>query len=563
MYAMPWPAKRTSVILNSYALILERLDLRAALTAGLERNDLLPPRPDDRAGGEVGERFIAALAQLMASGRYEADRAVLVPVPKPNYATRTAALLTAADRVVYHALVEPLRTRIERGLVSDAALLWPRAESTDKQWTRFEITPTQSVGDYIVLSDVSGFYESVDHDLLGDRLVALTGRTELVDALVDFLGQVMQSPRGLPQGLSASDALATAYLSPVDAGMLRHGCAYWRHGDDVRIAVADHDAGRLAVHRFENLLRSVRLLMNGDKTKVLLRETYQRHMHAVDDERDRVQSRLTAAKERAVLSADLDDEEVGNLVERAGIDNQTLWNLFYHRNISLEEIVEQLRPHLKPDDISLALATYKEAILKAPDVGGGQALGLEIFHAMLSSSLTTLIAAREATPLVEIASLVSRFPSETELLATYLRALASNRPQAVVDAATRALSAGYTTGWQQAWLFSVVRKVVEETSGTDVGPLVDIAVAIAKDEEKSWLARAEAARFLACAHSLSHELLTRLWASSPAAVRADLAAAVATVATSRPETEASAWAEVFQDSLREDPLLQVVLNRSR
>lgn len=72
---------------NVYAAVADELDLRAALSTGLERNDLLPSRPDDRAGGEVAERFIAALEALVARGRYEADRSLLVPVAKANYAT--------------------------------------------------------------------------------------------------------------------------------------------------------------------------------------------------------------------------------------------------------------------------------------------------------------------------------------------------------------------------------------------------------------------------------------------------------------------------------------------
>lgn len=87
---------------------------------------------------------------------------------------------------------------------------------------RFETAPTTASGDYIVRADVAGFYESVDHDILGARLITLTGKTALVDVLIDFLRQVMGAPRGLPQGLVASDVLATAYLSSVDSGMLRY-----------------------------------------------------------------------------------------------------------------------------------------------------------------------------------------------------------------------------------------------------------------------------------------------------------------------------------------------------
>lgn len=555
--------------LSPYAYIHDQLDLHAALAPGLERNDLLPPRPDDRAGGEVAERFVRALDQLIVSGRYEPDLGVFVSVPKPSYASRPAALLTASDKVVFWALVEPLRARIERSLVSDSALLWPRAETTAKRWPQFETSPMSAQGGYIVRADVGGFYESIDHETLGERLVHLTGRTDIVAALLDFLGQVMRAPRGIPQGLAASDVLATAYLSSVDSGMLRHGYAYWRHGDDIRITVQDHDGGRLAVHRFEALLRSIGLLLNSDKTRVLHRETYARQMRAIDAERTQLRTRLAVAREKELLGAGVESDDVVTLIERAGIDRQTQWDLFYHGSIGLEDIVEQLRPHLEPDDVTLAAATFEEALSRAPDTDAPATLSPEMFHGMLSSAMTTLIAARDATPLASAASLALRFPSETELVATYLRALAASHPSDVAAEIIAALSGGYTTGWQQAWLLGALRGVVAAVDATAIGAMVEIARTIATDEESSWLARAEGARLLADAGELDQDLLTRLWARAPAAVRPDLALAVSVVAGAAGaagaagEDTAPAWAVAFRDSLRDDPMLQVVLNRAR
>jgi hypothetical protein len=208
---------------NKYSLdpgIVDQLDLAASMTE-VKRNDLLPPRPDDKAGGQVGDRFVEALKHSLMVGEYEPEHAVIIPVAKPRYSTRPAALLNLADRVVSHALVEPLRQRVEKGLVSDRVLYWPRAKQTDKLWGEFESAPLTPEGAYIVKADISGFYESIDHRLLHQVLVTLTGKVDLVDALLDFLGRVMSAPRGLPQGLDTSDALATAYLSNVDSEVLR------------------------------------------------------------------------------------------------------------------------------------------------------------------------------------------------------------------------------------------------------------------------------------------------------------------------------------------------------
>jgi Reverse transcriptase (RNA-dependent DNA polymerase) len=171
-------------------------------------------------------------------------------------------------------------------------------------YTGFRTRPPE--GAYIVRADVSGFYESIDHRLLHQVLVTLTGKVDLVDALLDFLGQVMSAPRGLPQGLDTSDALATAYLSNVDSEVLRVIHHYWRHGDDIRMTVSDHDEGRRAVHHLEQQLRAAQLLLNAEKTRVLHRETYQHQLTAVEKRRSEVRRKLLSERESRVADGTLD-----------------------------------------------------------------------------------------------------------------------------------------------------------------------------------------------------------------------------------------------------------------
>ena len=144
--------------------------------------------------------------------------------------------------------------------------------------------------------------------------MTLTGKVDLVDALLDFLGQVMSAPRGLPQGLDTSDALATAYLSNVDSEVLRVVHHYWRHGDDIRMTVSDHDEGRRAVHHLEEQLRAAQLLLNAEKTLVLHSETYRQQLTAVENRRSEVRRRLLAERESKVADGTL--EGLDELVER-------------------------------------------------------------------------------------------------------------------------------------------------------------------------------------------------------------------------------------------------------
>jgi hypothetical protein len=94
---VPRSTRRVIRRLGPYGLVVDQLDLHGALLTGLGHNGLLPSRSDDRAGGEVEDRLSAAIKLYLVNGIYEPDRAVLVPLPKPKYATRPAALLTLPD----------------------------------------------------------------------------------------------------------------------------------------------------------------------------------------------------------------------------------------------------------------------------------------------------------------------------------------------------------------------------------------------------------------------------------------------------------------------------------
>lgn len=216
--------------------VVDRIDLKTALTRGAESNDLLPPRPEDDVGGEVGNRFIEALRRGMERGSYDPAPAYFVQVPKSSHATRPAALLNLADRVVYEALVAAMRPRLEAALLGEGILFWPRGVQSDKAWRAFESAPLAGSDAYVIIADVSAFYESIDHERLVERLIQMTGRRQEAEALLELLKRAMGSQRGLPQGLAPSDPLATAYIAQVDFAMIRDGYRYYRHGDDIRVA---------------------------------------------------------------------------------------------------------------------------------------------------------------------------------------------------------------------------------------------------------------------------------------------------------------------------------------
>ncbi len=78
---------------------------------------MLPPRHEDGVVGELGKRFSEGLRGRLERGRYDPSPAVFIYVPKPGNTTRPGALLTLADRIIYDALINELRLRIDAALL--------------------------------------------------------------------------------------------------------------------------------------------------------------------------------------------------------------------------------------------------------------------------------------------------------------------------------------------------------------------------------------------------------------------------------------------------------------
>lgn len=523
--------------------ISTRLDLMTGLKL-IASNDLLPPREDDKVSGEVGKRFVEYLCKQIDDHRYEPDIASFVQVPKPGLTSRPAALLTLTDRVVYESIVALLRPRLAKYLLDAEVVFWPRESYCKKRWEDFEEAPLKARKPYVVHTDVSGFYESIDHVQLEDDIVHATGERDIARSLQQFLSRIMGARRGVPQGLLASDTLATTYLQQVDAAMLRGGFEYWRHGDDMRIAVESISGAREAIAVVEEELRRRGLLLNSSKVFIQTLEKYEESLKAGDKSIEQVRSRLFEESVEKVAS---DGEELVAVMKRAELDEQWGWNLFYHQNVSIEEVVNQIRGHLEPTDILVTEHAFSMAVQRAP--GTEDPLPKELFHFLISRLLMKLAAARSLTALPHAASVMAKFPEKTEIVCQYLRAIMkTNSKEAVQEIENLLGSSLFTTPWQQAWLFRVL-----EAGAAHVSPKIfALLLKIASSPSAHWLSRVEAMKVLARANQLERELLTSSWALAPRQYRCDLLVAAAIL------QDSAEWAHKFLKAARLDPVEQVV-----
>ena len=529
-----------------YQNVVDQLDLAAALTNGSERNDLLLPRAEDKVGGEVGNRFLQALIRDLERGRYDPAPAYTVRVPKSTSATRPAALLTLNDRVVYAALVATLRSRIDSYLLGEEIVFWPRGLQRNKSWLKFEHSPLTDSCKYVVLADVSGFYESVDHRRLAERLIRATGKRAEVEALSHFLTRVMGGSRGLPQGLDASDPLATAYLAELDFAMIRNGFAYTRHGDDFRVAMKGYDDARGALYTLEACVRSAGLLLSGHKTRVLKASTYKDAVQSMKKSIADVRSKVLSNK---LATLEDDPDALEKAIDLADME-QLGWDFFYHGNVSLQEVIDQLRPSLEPNAVEIAEDLFAETWERRP--GKPNALASDAFHQRIVASLVRLAAGRSPKALGAAGDILTSYPEKSEVVCSYLLALAGTEPKKVAAQASKTLKAGrFRTEWEVAWAARVLTSVADQLPEWVVSQLE----ALTTSPFDSWLAATEVAKLLSAQGELSREAFMRLWNACPVVFRADLVVAANSLSTN------AEWARVFLSAVKDDRIHQVILGQ--
>jgi hypothetical protein len=529
---------------DPFQQIVDALDLDSAVRRGSERNDLLPPRMEDGVLGEVGKRFSESLRTKLERGRYDPTPAEWVFVPKPGTTTRPAALLTLADRVVYDAVVELLRPRIDTALLGKDIVFWPRGIDVPKRWLDFERAALAEDTKYVAISDITGFYEMIEHERLRDILVSITGRREAVNALIEFLRRVMRNAKGIPQGLAASDPIATAYLSPVDSAMARECLNYSRHGDDIRIAAKSVSEARRALYCLELELRRVGLLANSSKSIIMRRDTYESTMASTARVNQETRETLLRARKAEIEE---DPEKLEKILEETE-QEQLGWELFYHGRMSLAEVIAELEPHLQPTDMDVAIEVLRDALAKLPHTPGG--LSREEFHIRVSSSLVQLAAGKSALAIEHVANLLAGFPEKTEVVANYLISQSQQVGSAVVAEVIRILDDDrFKTDWEVVWLLTVLRQFV---AALDANQILSVK-RLAYDEDQSVFCRVEAIKLLGMLGELEHSVVRRLWNTAAPCFHPDLVAA-AHYARSK-----ASWCDAFLAGVVEDPVNKVVI----
>jgi hypothetical protein len=274
--------------------VLSRIDLAGAVQRELSlRNRLLPRRWDYLALASEHEAVEAALRPLVRRGP-SGVAADVVWSDKGWRGARPLHVMTLADRVLYRALVELIGKALPENLRR-------RQPVADFRRAPLEVPNTR----YISKTDVTAYYEFVDHDRLADELIAQTGEEPAIDLLTDLLGKVMKRRVGLPQVHTSSDILGDTYIDLARRRMLRRGHVTFTYSDDFRIASPSLGAARAAVEACAEEVRELGLVLNDRKTYTYGTDKYRKSLTSFAD----AERRLFADS----LDAEGDSEDPFNL----------------------------------------------------------------------------------------------------------------------------------------------------------------------------------------------------------------------------------------------------------
>ncbi len=221
----------------------------------------------------------------LEESRYVPQPCVIADVPKGKGAVRPGAILTIDDQIAYTLLLdseyEKFRTELLplQGVSDFAYQLQPNA-SSDKWykhqfvcWDEFKDRSLDKLNQgfqFVVITDVTGCYENIDHNLLLADLRRIGVPSDKVTEIRKLLKKWSQvGTKGLPQGVSASHLLAKLYMSGVDIEMRNLGYEQIRFVDDIRVFCNSVSEAKKALMALTDILRKRGLNLQSAKSKIL------------------------------------------------------------------------------------------------------------------------------------------------------------------------------------------------------------------------------------------------------------------------------------------------------
>lgn len=227
------------------------------------------------AFGERLDDNLDRIAAALQQGHYRPRMIKRVWIPKPGKKElRPLGVPTVRDRVVQTALRNVIEPIFEKDFAEHSYGFRPGRGCKDA--LRRVDALLKSGCTWVVDADIKGFFDTIDHERLLQRLETKVSDQSLLDLVRQMLTQpVLDTAKewtpeeGTPQGAVISPLLSNLYLDPLDHKMAEAGFAMARYADDFVVPCRSEAEARSALMAVEGWMAAEGLSLHPDKTRVV------------------------------------------------------------------------------------------------------------------------------------------------------------------------------------------------------------------------------------------------------------------------------------------------------
>lgn len=216
---------------------------------------------------------------------YRADLPLRIDLPKRGFTLRPGLVPLINDRITYQAIADLFSQHFKQEpSVYSNKLAGQESNQMFKRGVELWIAFQNKIEDYchqfpfVVETDITAYFDHINHGLMLSRVSDLFGKTINPDELkaVKVLLQRMWGRWnigyiknfGIPQINDASSFMANLYLDELDKWLVSHKLVYLRYVDDIRIFAKSEPQARKALADLIVKMREMGLYIASGKTKI-------------------------------------------------------------------------------------------------------------------------------------------------------------------------------------------------------------------------------------------------------------------------------------------------------
>jgi RNA-directed DNA polymerase len=215
------------------------------------------------------------LSDRIKAGTFEPQAIRRVHIPKPGSTeTRPLGIPTVRDRVVQTAIVNVIEPIFERDFAEQSYGFRPGRGCRDALRRVDQLLQAGYV--HVVDADLKGYFDTIPHDRLMDRLKEKIADGQVLTLIEKFLkASILEDATqwtpetGAPQGAVLSPLLSNVYLDPLDHLIAREGLQMIRYADDFVILCRTESEAQRALATVQAWVAENGLALHPTKTRIV------------------------------------------------------------------------------------------------------------------------------------------------------------------------------------------------------------------------------------------------------------------------------------------------------